>query len=43
MKPYDQALDDQKEQAIKLAKGGRWTVLAFIRTLYKGDPSRIDW
>ena len=20
-----------------------WTVLAFIRTLYKGDPSRIDW
>lgn len=20
-----------------------WKVLAFIRTLYKGDPSRIDW
>lgn len=20
-----------------------WTVLAYVRTLYKGDPSRIDW
>ncbi len=20
-----------------------WTVLAYVRSLYKGDPSRIDW